>query len=124
MEQLGRRPVSNPFLYEWIALRRVHDGGMAKSAGAYFDRGHPAPGHLTGVFDLLVWTGLVTVADGDPVWDLRRLRLTDTGRARYAALSECQQRDSLLAPPPEHATTEASVGRATPAPIPEAAGPP
>ncbi|MGH3914614.1 MAG: hypothetical protein ACRDTC_14590 [Pseudonocardiaceae bacterium] len=53
--------MSDPALYEWLALRRVHDGGVARSAGAYFDHGRPTPGHLTEVFDRLVWTGLVAV---------------------------------------------------------------
>src|SRR5262245_10498548 len=95
--------MSDPELSEWIALRRVHDGGMAKSAGAYFDHGRPTPEHLAGVFDRLVWTGLVTVADGDPIWELRRLGLTDAGAARYAVLSE-RQRAGPQAPPSEHGT--------------------
>lgn len=98
--------MSDPSLYEWIALRRVRDGGMAKSAGAYLDHGRPTPTYLTGVFDRLIWTGLVTVAVGDPIWDLRRLDLTDTGTARYTALDEQQrQRQSgLTVPAPKHGT--------------------
>lgn len=82
--------MSDPGLYEWIALRRVHDGGVAKSAGVYLDHGRPTPEYLTGVFDRLVWTGLVVVAEGDVLWELGRLSLTGAGQARYTAL--CQQR--------------------------------
>ncbi|MGH3933209.1 MAG: hypothetical protein ACRDTF_24910 [Pseudonocardiaceae bacterium] len=82
---------------------------MAKSAGAYFDHGRPTPGHLTEVFDRLVWTGLVTVADGDALWDLRRVGLTDAGQARYAALSE-QRPTELAVPPPAFGTTQTPVG--------------
>lgn len=64
--------MSDPRLYVWMALRRVHDGGMARSAGAYFDRGRPTPGHLTAVFDQLIWAGSVAVAEGDALWELRR----------------------------------------------------
>jgi len=39
------------------------------------------------VFDRLVWSGLVSVAEGDPLWELRGLSLTEAGAARYAALS-------------------------------------
>lgn len=79
---------------------------MAKSAGAYLDHGRPTPGHLAGVLDRLIWTGLVTVAPGDPIWELRRLNLTDAGAARYTALSEQQQQQQpgLAVPAPEHGT--------------------
>ncbi len=30
-------------LYEWLALRRVAGGGVAKVAGMYFDQGRPVP---------------------------------------------------------------------------------
>ena len=104
--------MSDPSLDEWMALRRVHGGGVAKSAGVYFDHGCPTPGHLTGVFDRLVWAGLVRVADGDLLWELRGLSLTDTGQARYAVLGE-RQRESVQAPPAEHGTTitESPAGR-------------
>jgi len=98
--------VSDPELYEWLVLRRVRDGGVAKSAGVYFDHGRPTPGHLAGVFDRLIWTGLVTVAEGNPIWELRRRSLTDNGAARYATLGERRQRQAGLAvPPPEHSIT-------------------
>ncbi|MGH3930467.1 MAG: hypothetical protein ACRDTF_10880 [Pseudonocardiaceae bacterium] len=99
--------MSDPDLYEWLALRRIHRGGIAKSAGTYLDYGRRTPGHLAEVFDRLIWTGLVTVADGDVLWELRRLSLTDTGQARYAALSEHRQTDFAV-PPPEFGTTQAT----------------
>lgn len=80
--------MSDPGLYERIALRRIHDGGVAKAAGAYLDHGRPTPGYLADVFDRLTWTGWAIVADGHPPCELRRLALTDTGQARYAALDE------------------------------------
>lgn len=103
LEHPERGSVSDPGLHEWIALRRVHDGGVAKSAGAYFEDGRPAPEHLTGAYDRLIWTGLVVVADGDPLWELRQLGLTEGGQARYAVLSELR-RESPPVPPPEHNT--------------------
>ena len=101
LEHPQRGPVSDPGLSEWLALRRVQEGGVAKSAGVYFDHGRPAPGDLTEVFDRLTWTGLVTVAEGDPIWSVRRLSLTDTGHARYAVLCEQRQRVALPVPPAE-----------------------
>ncbi|MGQ0774366.1 MAG: hypothetical protein ACT4NY_08115, partial [Pseudonocardiales bacterium] len=109
-----------PDLYEWLALRRVHNGGIAKSAGTYLDHGRPTPGHLAEVFDRLIWTGLVTVAEGDALWELRRLRLTDIGQTRYVALSEQWQAD-LVVPPPEFGTTQTPVGRRS-EPLPPAPG--
>lgn len=84
--------MSDPGLYEQIALRRIHDGGITKSAGAYLDQGRPTPEYLTDVFDRLTWIGWAAVADGSPVWDLRRLSLTDAGQVRYAQLCERQAR--------------------------------
>lgn len=72
---------------EWLALHRVHEGGVAKVAGIYLDHGYPVPDHLIGLFDRLTWAGLLQVAEGDPVWDLRQLSLTDTGQARYTTLT-------------------------------------
>lgn len=46
--------MNDPGLYQWLALRRVAEGEMAKSAGVYFDQGRPVPGHLIEVFDRLV----------------------------------------------------------------------
>lgn len=97
--------MNNPGLYEWLALCRVAGGGMAKSAGVYFDHGRPVPGHLIEVFDRLVWSGLLSVADGDPIWELRRINFTEAGQARYEVLSqrEREQRHhtELEVPPPE-----------------------
>jgi len=81
--------VSDPGLYERLALRRVHDGGIAKSAGVYLDHGRPTPGYLADLFDQLIWTGCATVAEGDRIWGLRRVSLTESGRARYA--EQCEQ---------------------------------
>ena len=78
---------------------------MAKSAEVYFDHGRPVPSYLTEMFDRLTWAGLVTVAEGDPVWSVRRLSLTDAGQARYAVLcEERQQRAQLEASAPEFGT--------------------
>ena len=95
--------MSDPDLYEWMALRRIHNGSTAKSAGVYFDEGRPAPEYLARVFDYIIRTGLTDVDDGDPVWALRRMSLTDAGRRRYTEL--CEKRGQIpQAPPPEPGT--------------------
>lgn len=102
--------MSNPRLYEWIALQRVASGGVAKSAGVYVDQGRPVPEHMTLVFDRLTWSGLLVVVEGDPIWDVRRVTFTDAGRARYEELGrerEQQKRHrqtELEVPGPEFGT--------------------
>lgn len=91
-------------LYDWMVLRRVAGGGMAKSAGVYFDHGRSVPEHLAGVFDRLLWDGLLSVADGDPIWELRRISLTEAGQARYGGLCQQQRHHTKLAVPPEFGT--------------------
>ena len=85
--------MTGPELSEWMALDRVVDGGIAKSAGMYFDQGRPAPGHLIEVFDRLLWDGLLVVGDGDPIWGVQQIKLSEAGQARYLAL--CHQQPQL-----------------------------
>lgn len=93
--------MSNPELDEWLVMRCVTGGGVAKVAGVYFDHGRPVHGHLTPALDQLMWSGLVAVADGDPLWDLRRISLSDAGQARYLVLCQQQgQRTELEVPTP------------------------
>ncbi len=72
-------------LLVWIALRRVHAGGVAKVAGCWLDAGRPVPGYLTDTLDDLTGTGLVALAAGGPHGPLRRASLTGGGQVRYAA---------------------------------------
>ena len=91
--------MTDPRLYEWLALRRVDEGAIATSAGVYYKHGHSVPAHLTAVLDRLRWDGLIMIADGDPIWDLRPISLTTAGHARYQDL--CQQRVTLQTSAPE-----------------------
>ncbi|MGH3872875.1 MAG: hypothetical protein ACRDSR_15445 [Pseudonocardiaceae bacterium] len=70
-----------------LALRRASSGRVAKSGEHYYDYGHPMPSHLTHILDELTEGGFLTLTRRD-VWGMRRLGLTDVGRARYAQLSE------------------------------------
>lgn len=94
---------------EGLMLHAVGCGAVAKSAGMYFHHGHPVPEPVVGVLDQLIWSGLVAVAADDPLWEARRLSLTDAGQARYAALST-RQPDHPQTPPPEHASTPTPAG--------------
>jgi hypothetical protein len=82
-----------------MALRRAHDGGVAKAGDRYVDGGFPTPGYLDGVFDELINTGLLALADEDP-YGLRRVSVTEAGRARYAQLVDTRQRAGLWVPKP------------------------
>ncbi len=75
-----------PEFLESLALQRANRGGVAKSGDHYYDYGRPIPTYLTGAFDDLAGAGLLALAEEDP-WCMRRLSLTETGRARYTAAS-------------------------------------
>jgi hypothetical protein len=93
-EDLGLSP---ELLASW-ALRRAHRGGVAKSGDQYVDHGRLRLSYLARTFAELTEAGLLTPADEDP-WGLRRLSLTETGRAHYAQLSTRRMR--LSVPKPE-----------------------
>ena len=98
------RPLAGPDLYAWMALRRVHGGGVARFEGCYYDSGRRMPCFLPDVFDELAEAGLLTLAEPDPgTAGLRRAALTSEGCARLAALSE---RESQWARRPLHAGCE------------------
>ncbi len=72
--------------FTWSVLHRIHGGGVRKDRDRYLDRGQPV-GLLTGAtFEVLIERGLVAAADPTPPDSLSRLRLTDTGAARYTEL--------------------------------------
>ncbi|MGH3872568.1 MAG: hypothetical protein ACRDSR_13855 [Pseudonocardiaceae bacterium] len=88
--------LSGADLHDWIALRRVTDGGIARTGGCWLDGGHRVPGYVTGALTESLAGGLVALADQDP-YGMRRATLTDSGAARYEWL--CQQRQATLQVP-------------------------
>jgi hypothetical protein len=82
-------------LFAWLALRRVHKGGVAKVGNRYLDREVPVPGYVADVLDEMTGSGLLVVAEADPMAGGRqRIAMTETGQARYLALSEHAQRST------------------------------
>lgn len=80
---------------EWIALRRVRGGGVAKHGGGYFDGGRPllATYLVTIALDRLAAAGMLEVGEPDD-YLMGRVSLTETGMARYGELCKRQrQRD-------------------------------
>lgn len=74
---------------EWLALRRVSRGRVAKLGDHWLDARRPVPCFLPDALNELIQAGLVTLADPDADNAVqRRATLTDVGLSRYAALSE------------------------------------
>ncbi|MGH4023383.1 MAG: hypothetical protein ACRDRV_02230 [Pseudonocardiaceae bacterium] len=88
MNRLTRRPLPLPAtdLIEWIALRRVCGGGVARLGTHWFDLGRPVPCYLPDALDDLHCRALVALADVDG-WTLRRAVLTRSGCLCYRALN-------------------------------------
>lgn len=93
---MTRAPLTGADLYDWIALRRVSGGGMAKLGDRWLDSGHRVPGYVTEALAVLCGDGLVALADPES-GGMARAALTDVGAARYQQL--CQQRQTALQVP-------------------------
>lgn len=86
---LTRATLAGADLYAWIALRRVSNGGIARSGGCWFDSGRRVPGYVADALATLCAAGLVTLTDADSM-TMARAALTATGSGRFTQL--CQQR--------------------------------
>jgi hypothetical protein len=71
-----------PEVLVMMALRRALGGGLARSGEIFIDYGYPVARYLTSTFSELIDGGLLRVADDDGS-GLRRVTITDAGRARY-----------------------------------------
>lgn len=104
------RPTPRPWslrgteLIEWIALRRVWGGGVARLCAHWFDLGRPVPCYLPHALEDLHRRALVGLADLDRS-TLRRAMLTHSGYLRYAELT------TTRAIPPEPPTGRIARGR-------------
>lgn len=79
--------LTGPALFTWMALRRVHAGGVSRFEGRYYDSGRRVPCFLA--FDTLIRAGLLTLSEPDPECPgLRRVALTREGHTQFAALNE------------------------------------
>lgn len=87
---MTRAPLAGAEVYEWIALRRVRGGEVAKVGHRWLDSGCQVPGYLTGAFARLLAGGLVILLDPDPsTKGIARAVLTTAGTERYERL--CQR---------------------------------
>lgn len=78
--------LTGPELLDWIALRRVHEGGVARHGSGYVDWGRKVPCYLPEVFARLADTALTGLLDPDSA-GLRRVVCTPRGRDRYQKLT-------------------------------------
>ncbi|MFN2494903.1 MAG: hypothetical protein ABR608_03200 [Pseudonocardiaceae bacterium] len=77
----------SPDTPEWLALRRVQRGGLARiSGGGYLDRGFRIADFIGTALDQLIEAGLVVLGEPDPT-GLQRASLTPVGHTRLAALN-------------------------------------
>lgn len=83
-------PLTGSDLRDWMALRRVSGGGVARMGAHWFDHGRPVPGYLADALAELCASKLVALAELD-VWALQRATLTDPGAIRYQWLCRRHQ---------------------------------
>jgi hypothetical protein len=86
---MTRAPLAGTEVYEWIALRRVSNGGVTKVDHRWLESDHRVPGYVVGALARLLAGGLVTLVDPDPSVSTARVALTSAGFARYEQL--CQR---------------------------------
>lgn len=78
--------------FEWLTLRRVKRGGVAREQGGELvDFGQPLGSFVVQMLTELIDAGLLEVAEASPQ-GLAGVRHTDAGRARYARLCRQQRR--------------------------------
>ncbi|MGH3914035.1 MAG: hypothetical protein ACRDTC_11615 [Pseudonocardiaceae bacterium] len=74
-------------LLDWIGLRRVHEGGVARHGSTHLDWGRKVPCYLPEVFDRLAEAGLIDLLDPDCSAGLSRVVCTPRGCDRYQELT-------------------------------------
>lgn len=74
---------------EWLALRRVHAGGVTRLGDSYLNFGCRVPSYLADEIDNLIGRGLLALGQPDPIGQ-RWVCVTHAGQARYAELCSTQ----------------------------------
>ncbi|MGH3938387.1 MAG: hypothetical protein ACRDTG_07080, partial [Pseudonocardiaceae bacterium] len=81
------RRLTGTELLDWLALRRVCEGGVAMLGSRYLDRGRRVPCFLPKAFRRLADAELTELLESSSAGGLRRVVITSRGRARYQELS-------------------------------------
>lgn len=71
---------------EWLALMRVHEGGVTKLDGYFFNRGQPVVNYLAAAVEELIGAELLALGRPDPI-GAQQVCVTHNGQVRYAQLS-------------------------------------
>lgn len=71
---------------EWLALLRVHEGGVTKLNGTYLNHGQQVAAYLADALDELIRAELLALARPDPI-GAQQVCVTHTGQARYTELN-------------------------------------
>lgn len=95
-------PLTGADLYDWIALRRVSTGAMAKLGDRWLEGGRHVPGYVSDALTALCERGLVTQSDPEQATDgMARAALTAAGISRYLQLCRRRQSATRLPPAPD-----------------------
>lgn len=70
---------------EWLALLRVHEGGVTTVGGRFFNHGQPVAAYLAATFDELIRTEHLALARPTP--SEQQVCITHAGQVRYAELT-------------------------------------
>lgn len=73
-------------LNEWLALLRVHEGGVTTLAGRFFNQGQPVDDYLALTLAELIRTGYLALGATVPS-EQQQVCVTHAGQVRYAELN-------------------------------------
>jgi hypothetical protein len=71
---------------DWLALLRVHEGGVTTLAGRFFNHGRPVADYLVETFTGLISTGQLALGRATPSGQ-QQVCVTRAGQIRYTELS-------------------------------------
>lgn len=78
---------------EWLALRRVHEGGVTRLGDRFFNEGRPVADYLAAAFDELIRCELLALGRATPSGQ-QQVCVTHAGQARYAELNSIGVREA------------------------------
>ena len=71
---------------EWLALLRVHEGGLTTLDGRFLNHGQPVAGYLADAIEELIRTGHLALGRPDPI-GIQQVSVTHSGQVRFAELA-------------------------------------
>lgn len=80
------REPSAEAMYQWLALRRVHEVGATKLASRFLSRERPVADYLAETLDALIRTEHLALDRPDPI-GAQQVRVTHAGQVKYTKLN-------------------------------------